>query len=349
MARPTLKRSITATDEFAQYSLRATFFVRKLRSMKLWEAIEDVTELTKASEGFPWQDRRKWGIEDDAWEYVASQKIHPLLIFCHPRVLVEQPRLLLYYRTVNLISQKGLSALVGGNVAAIESGRVSSIERGWALRAAVALNSIACAVMKNSPEVRPRDPPGFQFATAGATIQGAWNNAIGAEGHAAVRTILANRLRDEIAQLVWRDGRVSAYKPEQHQSVIDRVDELRVIRLKPGYHILFGSEPDVSMRDPRDIPVVAVEIKAGADPAGALERLGAAIKSFERDRDLNPRVKTVYVVRCITPELQNRINEGGFFDHTFALSDLLVNESRQKTFANLFLRVILTRSKSRRR
>ncbi|MCK7511704.1 MAG: hypothetical protein MZV70_51770 [Desulfobacterales bacterium] len=54
--------------------------------------------------------------------------------------------------------------------------------------------------------------------------------------------------------------------------------------------------------------MVAVEVKAGGDPAGALERLGAA-KSFEDDRNLNPRVKTVYVVRCITPELQRRISQ----------------------------------------
>lgn len=100
------------------------------------------------------------------------------------------------------------------------------------------------------------------------------------------------------------------------------------------------------MRNPKDVPVVAVEVKAGADPAGALERLGAAMKSFENDRDLNPRVKTIYVVRCITPELQNRINQGTFFDHTFALADLLVEESRQRAFANLFLRVILGKRKA---
>ncbi len=135
------------------------------------------------------------------------------------------------------------------------------------------------------------------------------------------------------------------YDPQRHAEVINRMADLRVIRFHGGYHLLFGSEPDISLRDPTDKPVLAVEIKAGADPAAALERLGAALKSFENDRNANPEVKTVYVVRCLTPELQKRINEGGFFDHTFALSDLLVQEGRQKTFANLFLRSMLKKTR----
>ncbi len=345
MPKRDFHKSLIASDEFAQYSLRATFFVRKLRSMKLWEVIHEVNQLPKARNGFVWGKRNAWGIEDDAWKYVNKKRIEPLLVFCHPRALSEQPQLLLYYRTVNLISQKGLSSLIGGSVANVEAGKVTTPDKDWLTKAVIALNSIASAVIKNSADIDPRDFPGFQFATAGATIQGSWNNAIGAEGEAAIRTILVNHLRGEINQLVWRDGTVTNYDSHPHTDVLDRITELRVIRLKQGFHIVFGSEPDVSLRDRHDIPVVAVEVKAGADPAGALERLGAAIKSFENDRDANPRVKTVYVVRCMTPELQNRINQGAFFDHTFALSDLLVNETRQKAFANLFLRVILGKRK----
>lgn len=229
MAKGGFHKSLTASDDFAQYSLRATFFVRKLRSMKLWEAIHEVNKLTKLSKGFDWDDRKSWGIEDDAWAYVCRKKLEPLLIFCHPRVLSEQPRLLLYYRTVNLISQKGLSTLVGGSVANVEAGTVESLDRAWLTRVVIALNSIASAVIKNSANIEPDDLPGFQFATAGATIQGSWNNAIGAEGEAAVRIILVNHLRDEIAQLVWRDGSTTAYDPNQHAAVLDRIDDLRVL------------------------------------------------------------------------------------------------------------------------
>ena len=345
MAKSTFHASLIASDEFAQYSLRASFFVRRLRSIRLGQAIQEVKELTRFPDGFSWRDRRSWGIEEDVWQSIAEKGISPLLVFCHPRVLAEQPRLLLYYRTVNLVSQKGLAALVGGNIAAIESGRVDNLDKDWLSRVVIALNCVMSALVKNAADIAASDLPGFQFAAVGATIQGSWNNAIGAEGEAAVRSLLVKHLRDEIVQVVWRDGSTIRFGRSQEANVIDHIGDVRVVRLKQGFHIRFGSEPDISMRDPQDVPVIAVEVKAGADPAGALERLGAAIKSFESDRDVNPRVKTVFVVRCMTQELQNRINQGGFFDHTFALSDLLVHENRQRAFANLFLRLILGRQK----
>ena len=113
------------------------------------------------------------------------------------------------------------------------------------------------------------------------------------------------------------------------------------MRLKQGFHLTFASEPDISLRDPSDTPVAAIEVKAGADPAGALERLGAAMKSFENERNINPRLKSIYIVRAITPEVQKRISQNSPFDHTFGLSELLADDRAQKTFSNLLLRIVL--------
>lgn len=123
--------------------------------------------------------------------------------------------------------------------------------------------------------------------------------------------------------------------------MLDRVADIKVIRLKQGYHVVFSSEPDVSLRNQNDLPVLAVEVKAGTDSAGALERLGAAMKSFENERNLNPRVKTVYVVRATTREVQSRISQTNPFDYTFGLNQLMHDERTQRTFANLLLRTIL--------
>jgi hypothetical protein len=82
-------------------------------------------------------------------------------------------------------------------------------------------------------------------------------------------------------------------------------------------------------------------VKAGMDAPAALERLGAAMKSFDHDRNLNPNVKTVYVVRCMTPELQRRIQQNNPFDYTFGLAELMADDKTQKTFANLIRRTIL--------
>jgi hypothetical protein len=71
-------------------------------------------------------------------------------------------------------------------------------------------------------------------------------------------------------------------------------------------------------------------MKAGKDRAGALERLDTAMKSFENGRALNPRVKTVYVVMSLTKAVQDRINQGGLVDYTFALAQLLADDDDQR-------------------
>ena len=338
------KTKLRASDDFAQYSLRATFFARTLRGMRLFETIQEIHEITKLKKGFPWKNPQDLGIEPDAWRRIEGASINPLLIFCHPRVIAEQPRLLLYYRTLALISQKGLGKLISGNLAAIEGGKVERLDAEWVGEVTFALNSILSAIVLTAAEIDAKRFPGYQFATAGTTIQGSWNNAIGSEGEKAVKTILVNNLSDEIEQIGWRTGGAVAYSADLHPSLIDRLDDVRVIRLKEGFHLLFASEPDISLRNPGDVPQVAIEVKAGADPAGALERLGAAMKSFENDRALNPRVKTVYVVRCITPELDSRIREMHPFDYTFGLAELLTNERTQKRFASLLIRHVLKKA-----
>lgn len=50
-------KELLASDEFGQYSLRATFFVRKLRGLRLWEAIDEVKALVGVGGGFTWNDR----------------------------------------------------------------------------------------------------------------------------------------------------------------------------------------------------------------------------------------------------------------------------------------------------
>lgn len=345
MAKRDFHRELLASDDFAIYSLRSSFFLRRLRSINLWKAISEVQKLAEVKDGFRWQKRTDWGVEEEAWSRAAEWRIEPLTLFCHPRVLTEQPKLLLYYRTVALISQKGLSTLAGGDIAKIESGRVDSVDPETANTLATTLNSIVSAIISAGAEIEPHQLTGLQFAAAGATIQGAWNNAVGAEGEAAVRTILLNHIKAEILQIVWRDGSTSEYSLEAHAGIIDRIAKVRIVRLKQGFHLHFASEPDISLRDAEDKPIVAIEIKAGSDPAAALERLGAAMKSFENDRNLNPRLKSVYVVRCMTPELRKRIDEGNPFDFTFGLSELLADDRTQRTFSNLILRAVLPKGR----
>ena len=67
------------------------------------------------------------------------------------------------------------------------------------------------------------------------------------------------------------------------------------------------------------------------------------MKSFDNDRNVNPHVKTALVVRCLTPEVAKCISQGGLCDHLFGLSQIMVDDDSQRTFANLVLRTTIGR------
>ena len=71
------------------------------------------------------------------------------------------------------------------------------------------------------------------------------------------------------------------------------------VQLKDGRTVHFADEPDVAVYQDREIQAV-VEIKGGIDPAGVLERLGAALKSLQRVREQNPRSTTILILQGVS-------------------------------------------------
>ena len=99
-----------------------------------------------------------------------------------------------------------------------------------------------------------------------------------------------------------------------------------------GYTFIFGSEPDVAIRDSKGALISTIEVKYGLDPAGALERYGAAKKSFEQATKENRRVHNIYLVSCITPEVRNRIKEDRLVNDDFNLTDILGDAESRNNF-----------------
>ena len=91
--------------------------------------------------------------------------------------------------------------------------------------------------------------------------------------------------------------------------------------------ILFSSEPDVSLLNNQGTTVGVIEVKGGADPAGALERYGAAKKSFEESLRSNSSVKTILVASCITTEVITRIQNDLTISTYFNLTEILSEDS----------------------
>lgn len=85
------------------------------------------------------------------------------------------------------------------------------------------------------------------------------------------------------------------------------MDELTAFSLANGYQFKFESEPDISVLDPDGLLVGAIEVKGGLDPAGALERYGAAKKSFDAAKAINKNCMTLYLSGAVTKEVEKRI------------------------------------------
>ena len=122
--------------------------------------------------------------------------------------------------------------------------------------------------------------------------------------------------------------------------IMDNVDNIKTINLVNGYSIMFSSEPDVSMYNDQGEIVGIIEIKAGLDPAGALERLGAMLKSFENTLAEYPNATTVLVASCITPEVGARLGASMVVRQKYITTEITSNEKNQRKFANRMRKIL---------
>lgn len=93
----------------------------------------------------------------------------------------------------------------------------------------------------------------------------------------------------------------------------------------------FASEPDVSFLRNEEL-IAVVEIKGGIDLAGALERYGAALKSFEDSIKKSPKCKTFYVGGVFTDELRRRMDADRLVEKSFSVIKLLQEPGAREDF-----------------
>ena len=314
------------------YRLRSTFFYRKLHELGFLDFARELDALVKIGESYKWVERSQWGISQGAWEYVERSELSPLRVFCHPRVIIEQPRLIAYYRNIAALSQKAVQTLAF-NVKQFELGRNRkdlSYER--ALLLCRLFNTHISTIIESTLTFSQRDLDALLFASAGAQINGSWLNAIGDEAEMVVKRLLSS-------YLVKRGLVVGLLDKKGHSLTLDEVEDLirvladiRAIRLLNGTSVVFGAEPDIALLAPTGQTIAVIEVKGGKDPAGALERYGAAKKSFEKARQDNPEVITIYLASCITDEVKRRLAEDATVQQVFNLTVLLGDEAQRNDF-----------------
>jgi hypothetical protein len=121
---------------------------------------------------------------------------------------------------------------------------------------------------------------------------------------------------------------------------IGHMEKYRGIIQNNKTSLLFSSEPDITLVGTNGVPLGVIEVKGGTDPAGALERYGAAKKSFENTLKEAPDAKTILVASCITDETRKRIREDKTITDFFNLTELIKDKDKYEEFVYLVFSIL---------
>lgn len=328
------------------YLLKSTFFYNRLNTNGYFSLFMKVKKFVKIEgDKLDWSKRAEWNISEDAWDIIQESGISPALVFVHPKVLKLNPSFLKFYRSVAMLPQKGLTAISKvTNIDPIEKGKVdaSRIKAESITKLTKAINEVLYVVVTVASGLNEKRLEGMMYATAGTNIDGSWRNQIGAEGERVIRTIILNGLLhyNEVTSFIDKANNTVEINSADAKMFTEDIDLVKTINLSNGYSVYFSSEPDVTMYNPEGDIVGIIEIKAGLDPAGALERLGAMFKSFENTLAEYPDAVTILVASCITKEVDNRLNASMVVRQKYITTDITANDREKRKFVNR-LRVIM--------
>ncbi|MGI0013543.1 MAG: XcyI family restriction endonuclease [Nitrososphaera sp.] len=294
----------------------------------------NAVQLIRAFTGeLKWKPLNKLLIDPQVWDYaVQTRHYDPKLVFCHPDILLSAPPTSLYYRCLSGLSLKAVRDYFG-SVESLEAGTSRGrLNAEKALKMARTYNTYVCSIIRNSTDWTLENGYRTIVATLGITLDGVMRNKVGAIAEERIRTLI----------LEWLIERRLLVAPTLTKDKI--YEKTRgVYTLKGNVTMQFGSEPDISFKR-GGVLLAVIEIKGGIDPAGALERYGAATKSFQHAVRESPRCKNFYFGAVYTSELNKRISNDRLVEKTFNIIEVLDKpEARSRFFQELFhhtLRVI---------
>lgn len=301
-------------------SLLIVTSLQKRRDLRAKKTIEHFNK------SLTWHPLNNLMIDKDIWKYVIEEKKYdPKFIFCHPEVLLEEPITSLYYRGLCGLSIKAAKNYFGA-VENLESGNPRArIDTNKANKMACIYNTFICSIIKNSTDWTLENGYRTIIATMGITLDGRMRNKIG--------EIAEERIKILILEWIWENGLLII--PEISKEDIYETHSKDWI-LKNNIRMVFSSEPDVSFYSDDNL-IAVIEIKGGTDPAGALERYGAATKSFQHALETSKRCKNFYLSATFTEELKRRIKKDRLVEKEFDIVEILDNpEVRSEFFKEVF-------------
>ncbi len=177
------------------------------------------------------------------------------------------------------------------------------------------LNKIVSILIEHDETIDDREFDLWRGMAAGSQAQGSWQNTKGDRAEVVIKDLIERRIREK--GLVLEE--ISHGKGE-------------VIKLRDGRQFILGSEPDIGVYKNSNIQI-AVEIKGGIDPAGVLERFGAALKSLRRAKQENSKSITIVIMQgvSLTSRAEEEIKKSkSIIDYFFTIEDIISNEAVRK-------------------
>lgn len=318
------------------YKLRSSFFDAVISNMEIRNMIKKIHNVESAS---IWSNVKSFGISEAAWKVVVNKRIKPEKIFAHPEWIQKYPSWLLYYRNLAVIPQKGVKKMVYSSIDKVENGIIPKNFHHKINEIIELYNSSISFIIETSIDFSEDSIEPIIYSSIGSAINGSWLNKIGEQAELSVKRIIVKCILEKkiFENVVFKNGAFT----NNLQEIEMNMDFIKEIKMKNKRIMYFTSEPDVYIKDETDITLLSVEIKGGKDKAGALERYGAAKKSFEEVRKENAKVETILVTNCMTKEVEKRIQKDMLIDKTYELEDMMQSEHIKNGFIEQIERYIV--------
>jgi hypothetical protein len=316
-----------------QYQLRGEHLCKRAKSMA------DLEQYLKGMRGgLPWRNRQDWAIEEEAWKRVQSWNEPPERVFCHPDIIQKEPRLVAYYRHMACLSRKAVGQLLKDPKRWEEGAQLNAEDAAQLARLLNKCISRLVTVAERFQVLRIA-----ALANFGAELNGAWRNLVGIRATNVVKRLL-------VSELLKSGYLEKTVLPEEFQvdSPGDLPDaeehvwsKLKSVQCNNGCYIRFGSEPDIAILDLEEKYLGAIEIKGGLDPAGAQERYGAALKSFEKVRKENKNAVTILLMGSMTEQVAQQAGNSDLINYHWHLEEIVSGSGKKREeFINIVIHTL---------
>lgn len=308
---------------------RGLFFLKNLSALDVDGIIQNIEQLGTEYDMELWRERADdAGIALEALDVLDNHNppVPYPYYFCLPGDFAREPRLLLYYRNVAMISNKVMNN-IGLDTTQHEIGSPLNIEKATAI--SQHLNQIISALVLETGLFGHRRHLEMMYVNIGASLDGGWRNEVGRLAYISVISPIVMHLHrlNKVESIEYKlKGRIVLDDETENDNaklqamplkgraehevlqLLNALEEQRIvyrqINLTNGNSVLLNRQmywyneetqdsyrigPDIiTQTDEARFPWAA-ELKGGADPAGSDEHWKTATQAFNRIIDAADR------------------------------------------------------------